>query len=62
MKPAEAEAVPNLAIDPFDKVFLGDPYAYHDMIREAGPVVWLDSVGAFAMARYEEVKDSLRDH
>ncbi|HBQ54128.1 MAG TPA: cytochrome P450 [Erythrobacter sp.] len=62
MKPGEAEAVPNLAIDPFDKVFLGDPYAYHDMIREAGPVVWLDSVGAFAMARYEEVKDSLRDH
>ena len=62
MKPAEAEAVPNLAIDPFDKVFLSDPYAYHDMIREAGPVVWLDSVGAFAMARYEEVKDSLRDH
>lgn len=62
MKPAEAEAVPNLAIDPFDKVFLGDPYAYHDTIREAGPVVWLDSVGAFAMARYEEVKDSLRDH
>ena len=62
MKPAEAEAVPNLAIDPFDKVFLGDPYAYHDMIREAGPVVWLDSVGAFAMARYEEGKDSLRDH
>ncbi|HCC26818.1 MAG TPA: cytochrome P450 [Erythrobacter sp.] len=62
MKPAEAEAVPNLAIDPFDKVFLGDPYAYHDMIREAGPVVWLDSVGAFAMARYKEVKDSLRDH
>ena len=62
MKPAEAEAVPNLAIDPFDKVFLGDPYAYHDMIREAGPVVWLDSVAAFAMARYEGVKDSLRDH
>ena len=62
MKPGEAEVVPNLAIDPFDKVFLGDPYAYHDMIREAGPVVWLDSVGAFAMARYEEVKDSLRDH
>jgi hypothetical protein len=62
MKPGEAEVVPNLAIDPFDKVFLSDPYAYHDMIREAGPVVWLDSVGAFAMARYEEVKDSLRDH
>ena len=62
MKPGEAEVVPNLAIDPFDKVFLSDPYAYHDMIREAGPVVWLDSVGAFAMARYEEGKDSLRDH
>ena len=62
MKPAEAETVPNLAIDPFDKLFLADPYAYHDMIREAGPVVWLDSVGAFAMARYEEVKNSLRDH
>ena len=62
MKPVEAEAVPNLSIDPFDKAFLADPYAYHDMIREAGPIVWLDSVGAFAMARYEEVKNSLRDH
>mgnify|MGYP003145683959 CR=1 FL=1 len=42
MKPAEAEAVPNLAIDPFDKVFLGDPYAYHDMIRK--PARWYGSI------------------
>lgn len=57
MKPAEAEAVPQLSIDPFDKAFLANPYAYHDIIREAGPVVWLESVNAFAMARYEEVRD-----
>lgn len=62
MKPVEAEAVPQLPIDPFDEAFLADPYAYHDLIRAAGPVVWLDSVNAFAMARYEEVKSSLKDH
>lgn len=62
MRPTEANAVPHLSLDPFDEGFLADPYAYHDAIREAGPVVWMDSVNAFAMARYAEVKHCLNDY
>jgi cytochrome P450 len=53
---------PSLDIDPFDKAFLADPYAHHDAIRDAGAVVRLDGLGAFAMGRYDEVKAALRDH
>jgi cytochrome P450 len=53
---------PSLAINPFDKAFLADPYAYHDAIRDAGPVVRLDRLGAFGIGRYEEVKAALQDH
>jgi cytochrome P450 len=51
-----------LAIDPFDEDFLADPYAHHDALRDTGPVVWLEPIGAFGMARYDEVQASLRDH
>ena len=55
-------AVPILAIDPFDRNFLADPYARHDELRDAGPVIWLESIGAFGMARFAEVQAALRDH
>ncbi|WP_225883603.1 cytochrome P450 [Sphingomonas aliaeris] len=51
-----------LAIDPFDEAFLADPYAHHEALREAGPVVWLDAIGAYGMARHAEVSAALRDH
>lgn len=51
-----------LAIDPFDEAFLANPYAYHDLLRDAGPVVWLEALGCYAMARFEEVQAALRDH
>ncbi|HSG55212.1 MAG TPA: cytochrome P450 [Paracoccaceae bacterium] len=51
-----------LALDPFDEAFLADPYAHHDTIRNAGPVVWLEALGAFGMARFAEVQAALRDH
>lgn len=53
---------PRLALDPFDEAFLGDPYAHHPALRDAGPVVWLEPIGAFAMARYGEVQQALREH
>jgi cytochrome P450 len=56
MKPAA------LALDPFSEDFLGDPYAHHAQVREAGPVVWLDRLGVYAMARFNEVRDALQDH
>lgn len=54
--------VPTTTINPFDEAFLVDPYAHHQAIREAGPVVWLDSISTFAMARFAEVQAALRDH
>lgn len=55
-------AAPRLDLDPFDEAFLANPYAHHDPLREAGPVVWLDAIGAYGMARYAEVSSALRDH
>jgi 4-methoxybenzoate monooxygenase (O-demethylating) len=55
-------AIPHLDIDPFNAAFLEDPYPYHHALRDTGPVVWLPAIGAFAMARYAEVKAALADH
>ena len=51
-----------MAIDPFDEAFLADPYAYHPALRDAGPVVWLEPIKCFAMARHAEVQAALKDH
>ena len=53
---------PRLSLDPFDDAFLADPYAHHETLREAGPVVWLDPIGAYGAARFAEVQAALRDH
>jgi cytochrome P450 len=53
---------PQLDLNPFEEAFLENPYPYHHEIREAGPVVWLPSIGAYGMARYAEVKAALADH
>lgn len=53
--------IPRLAIDPFDEAFLADPYAHHDTLRDAGPVVWLEAIGCYAMARHDGVSAALRD-
>ena len=52
---------PSLDIDPFSREFLSDPYPYHERLREAGPVLWLEPHGVVAMARYAEVRDALQD-
>lgn len=53
---------PILAIDPFDEAFLADPYAHHTALRDAGPVVWLESIQCYAMARHAQVQAALKDH
>jgi 4-methoxybenzoate monooxygenase (O-demethylating) len=55
-------AIPHSDIDPFSPAFLEDPYPSHHALRDAGPVVWLPAIGAFAIARYAEVKAALADH
>ena len=49
------------AVDPFSIPFLRDPHPAHEALREAGPVVWLERYGAYAAARYAEVKEMLGD-
>ena len=51
-----------LGIDPFDEAFLGDPYAHHAALRDAGSVVWLPKIGAYGLARYQDVQAALRNH
>lgn len=52
---------PVSTIDPFSHDFLSDPYPHHQAMREAGPVVWLEHYGIWAMARHQEVRDALTD-
>jgi cytochrome P450 len=52
---------PVATIDPFSHAFLSDPYPHHEAMREAGPVVWLEHYGIWAMARHQEVRDALTD-
>ncbi|MEO8832893.1 MAG: cytochrome P450 [Bradyrhizobium sp.] len=52
---------PVSSIDPFSHQFLHDPYPHHHAMREAGPVVWLQQYGIWAMARHQEVRDALSD-
>src|ERR1035438_1663722 len=47
--------------DPFSHGFLHDPYPHHEALREAGPVVWLERDGIWAMARHEQVRAALTD-
>jgi 4-methoxybenzoate monooxygenase (O-demethylating) len=52
---------PVSTVDPFSHAFLSDPYPHHEALREAGPVVWLEQYGIWAMARHEQVRDALTD-
>lgn len=54
--------IPTLTLDPFDEAFLADPYAHHDALRDAGPVVWLEARQCYGMARHAEVQAVLKDH
>ena len=52
---------PSLDLDPFEDSFLKDPYLHHEILREAGPVLWLEKYNIVAMARYEQVQGALQD-
>lgn len=53
--------IPHLDFDPFSNEFFSDPYPAHEMMREAGPVVYIDKWNVYAVARYEEVRALLND-
>ena len=49
------------AIDPFSPDYFRDPYPFHVQLRDAGPVVWLEKWGVWAVARFEQVQAVLGD-
>src|SRR6516225_10004816 len=53
--------VPHLGIDPFATGFFEDPYSAQEALREAGPVVFLDTWNVYGVARYDEVHAVLND-
>lgn len=58
---APSASVPSLDIDPFSDDFLLNPYPYHERMRDAGEIVWLESYGIWATARHEAVRAGLND-
>ncbi len=48
------EGVPVSGIDPFAMSSILDPFSYHEELREAGPLVWLDKWRIYATGRYDE--------
>jgi 4-methoxybenzoate monooxygenase (O-demethylating) len=53
--------IPQLDLDPYAEANLLDPYPMHEVLRQAGPVVWLKPYGVFACARHQEVHAVLND-
>jgi cytochrome P450 len=56
-----AADIPHLDVDPFSLEFFDDPYPTHELLRETGPVVYLDKWNVFGVARYAEVYAVLND-
>jgi len=54
-------AIPEVGLDPFSAEFLRDPFACHDALRDAGPVIFLPAIGCYGMARHAEVQAALKD-
>src|SRR5215813_12149185 len=57
----DSSAVPHVDVDPFDMNFFADPYPTHELLRETGPVVYLDKWKLYGVARYAEVHAVLND-
>src|SRR5882757_1001309 len=58
---AAPTGVPSLDVDPFSTEFFDNMHTIHQVLREAGPVVWLAKWGIYGVARYAEVHGVLHD-
>lgn len=48
-------------VDPFSTEYLLDPYPFHEQLREAGPVVWLNKWNCWSTGRHKEMNEVLAD-
>ena len=53
--------VPHLALDPFSIEFFDDLYPSQQLLRQAGPLVYLDKWKVYGVARHAEVHAVLND-
>lgn len=52
---------PHIDIDPYDDTVLNEPYRMHAEVRAAGPVVFLERYGVYAMGRHRDVHPAIKD-
>src|ERR1700679_2634710 len=60
-RPTYPSSTPTLDIDPFSNDALDNPYPLHERMREAGPVVFIEKYGSYAISRYHDVRAALDD-
>lgn len=53
---------PVLDIDPYSIEVLRDPYPFHQALREAGPVAFIEPHGVYAVGRHAEARTVLSDY
>lgn len=56
---AVAAQIPEIDVDPFSAEMIDEPYAMHEVLREAGPVVFLPKYDLHVVARHAQVQSVL---
>lgn len=59
--PSGHQALPVSDADPFGRDVLENPHAFHEELREAGPLVRLSTYDVYAAGRHEQVHAALTD-
>ncbi|MDM0015191.1 cytochrome P450 [Variovorax sp. J22P168] len=56
---AIATQIPRIDVDPFSDAMIDEPYEMHDILREAGPVVFIPKYDLHVVARHAQVQSVL---
>ncbi|EKS41360.1 MAG TPA: cytochrome P450 [Afipia sp.] len=54
--------VPVITFDPYSDEVMSNPYPYYQEMREAGPLVWIQKYGTYAVGSYNSVIRVLTEH
>jgi len=54
-------SIPRIELDPFDVEHLRQPYELHRVLRDAGPVMWIERHATYGVARHADVTQVLQD-
>ncbi|RVT92186.1 cytochrome P450 [Rhodovarius crocodyli] len=57
----EGRPAPVITLDPYDDAILADPFPAYDEIRRAGPAVYLEKHGVYAIGRHRDVMAALKN-